>query len=206
MTRPAINTGKVDWSGENPGMYLKEQEDGPFTGLVSFFRVVASPHGPGHAVIVLTDPANPTQGEGSRNAVYTDNPALARYLINDFGRYFGAFKPVQGLTDLPIKGARNFQRSGDAASSYTESADTDDGQMTLTWSQLEEPFMVEYMPAQSATGRHEMFSLFVTARACEARIGDVSVKGRPFPRDMAGKNSSTAFLAFSETWVTPQGG
>ena len=30
MSRPVINPGKVDWSGENPGMYLKEKVDGPF--------------------------------------------------------------------------------------------------------------------------------------------------------------------------------
>lgn len=39
--------GTVDWSGENPGMYLKETQDGPFVTLLSFFRVVVSPHGRG---------------------------------------------------------------------------------------------------------------------------------------------------------------
>ena len=33
--------------------------------------------------------------------------------------------------------------------------------MTLSWKALQEPFVVEYMKEQSATGRHEMFSLFV---------------------------------------------
>ena len=60
MTRPAINPGKVDWSGENPGMYLKETADGPFVTLISFFRVVLSPHGKGHAAFMLLDP----QGNG----------------------------------------------------------------------------------------------------------------------------------------------
>ncbi len=31
--RPAV----VDWSGENPGMYLKETASGPFVTLISFF-------------------------------------------------------------------------------------------------------------------------------------------------------------------------
>jgi hypothetical protein len=203
MTRPAINPAKVDWSGENPGMYLKESADGPFTALVSFFRVVTSPHGPGHAVMFLTDPTAPTQQQGHVNATYTDNPALARYLIDEFARYFGTFKTVQGLADLPIKKASNFQRSGDARSSYTETADSEDGPIRLTWSGLSEPFMVEYMPAQSATGAHEMFSLFVTAQGVEGSVGNVAAKGKPFPRDMAGKQSTTAFLAFSETWTRP---
>ena len=53
MTRTPIHPGTVDWSGENPGMYLKEAADGPFVTLVSFFRVVLSPHGRGHALVLL---------------------------------------------------------------------------------------------------------------------------------------------------------
>ena len=203
MTRPAINPAKVDWSGENPGMYLKDSADGPFTALVSYFRVVLSPHGPGHAVMFLTDPAAPTQEAGHINATYTDNPALASYLIEEFAQYFGTFKPVPGLKDLPIKSASNFVRSGDTQSTYSESADTDDGKIELSWSDMSEPFFVEYMPASSATGKHEMFSLFVTAGSCSAKIGNVEAKGSPQPRVMAGKESTTAFLAFSETWNRP---
>src|SRR3954451_21576485 len=94
MARPAVNPGRVDWSGENPGMYLKEQADGPFTGLTSYFRVLASPHGAGHAVVVVSDPAGPVQQDGHANAVYTDNPELGRYLVENFIRAFGPFKPV----------------------------------------------------------------------------------------------------------------
>lgn len=203
MTRPAINPGQVDWSGENPGMYLKESEDGPFTALISYFRVVRSPHGRGHAVIFVTDPAAPTQAPGHVNATYTDNPGLARYLLDEFAQFFGAFKPVAGLVELPIKKGWGFARSGDAQTSYTESAESEDGRITLEWSRLEEPFMVEYTAPQSATGKHEMFSLFITAQSCQASVGNVRTRGRPVPREMAGKKSSTAFLAFSETWVRP---
>ena len=56
MARPPFNPNKVDWSGENPGMYLKETADGPFVTLISFFRVVTSTHGKGHAAFMLLDP------------------------------------------------------------------------------------------------------------------------------------------------------
>jgi hypothetical protein len=46
-----------------------------------------------------------------------------------------------------------------------------------------------------------MFSLFVNASGVAVSIDGHGVAGRPFPREMAGKASSTAFLAFSETWV-----
>jgi hypothetical protein len=56
MERIPINPGSVDWSGEKPGMHLKETPDGPFVTLISFFRVVLSPHGRGHAAFLLLDP------------------------------------------------------------------------------------------------------------------------------------------------------
>jgi hypothetical protein len=56
---------------------------------------------------------------------------------------------------------------------------------------------------KSATGRHEMFSLFVEASRVTATVNGRALRGRPVPRDFAGRRSSTAFLAFSETWVRP---
>jgi hypothetical protein len=48
-----------------------------------------------------------------------------------------------------------------------------------------------------------MFSLFVESPSVRATINGKPVTGRAFPREFAGKkDSSTAFLAFSETWVT----
>src|SRR5581483_10710505 len=135
MSRPPVNPARVDWSGENPGMYLKEREDGPFSALISFFRVVHSPHGRGHAVIFITDPDRPVQGAGHVNAVYTDNPDLARYLVDEFARHFGSFRPVPGLAELPIKRAWNFRASGDPRSRYIELAETEDGPLSLTWSE-----------------------------------------------------------------------
>jgi len=55
MSRTPINPNAIDWSGENPSITLKGS-DGETTCLVSFFRVVVSPHGPGNAVFILTDP------------------------------------------------------------------------------------------------------------------------------------------------------
>ena len=48
-SRIPVNPGQVEWSGDNPGIYLKRIADGPFTALALFFRVVLSPHGRGTA-------------------------------------------------------------------------------------------------------------------------------------------------------------
>ena len=91
-TSTFVHPGEVDWSGENPGMYLKETPDGPFVTLVSFFRVVVSPHGRGHALILLEAPLLHRSLPEALNVCVTDNDALARYLVSNFATYFGAFK------------------------------------------------------------------------------------------------------------------
>jgi len=202
MERIPVNPGVVDWSGENPGMYLKESAEGPFVTLISFFRVVRSPHGRGHAAFLLLD----SQGEGKDpkrpNLCVTDNEPLARYLKDHFVAYFGAFRGVAGLAHVRFEPGSNFVASGDALTSYTESFRHAGGEVRLTWEGLGDAFLVEFPKDKSATGRHEMFSLFVDAHAVDASINGRAVAGRPFPREFAGKKeSSTAFLAFSETWV-----
>ena len=80
MARPPFNPNKVDWSGENPGMYLKETADGPFVTLISFFRVVTSPHGKGHAAFMLLDPHGDGRNPEKPNVCLTDNEPLADYV------------------------------------------------------------------------------------------------------------------------------
>ena len=56
MADPISFPGTVEWSGENPGISLKETPEGQFVALASFFRVVLSPHGRGHALVLLQSP------------------------------------------------------------------------------------------------------------------------------------------------------
>lgn len=66
MTRIPINPGRVDWSDENPGIYLKTDPAGDYTALALFFRVVLSPHGSGHAALVLSAPDEARLARGAQ--------------------------------------------------------------------------------------------------------------------------------------------
>ncbi len=202
MTRPAINPGTVDWSGENPGMYLKDTADGPFVTLISFFRVVLSPKGRGHAVFILQDPHGDGRSAAKPNLCITDNEPMAEYLRAGFVANFGAFKGIKGLAGTRMVPGWDFMPAGDGSSHHVEWFRSGIGQVSLTWKDLSAPFLVEMPKDKSATGKHEMFSLFVDAGGVEVSINGRGVSGKPFPREFAGKkDSSTAFLAFSETWV-----
>src|SRR5215470_5701992 len=100
MADPIVFAGTVDWSGENPGITLKETDDGPFTALASFFRVVLSPHGRGHALVLLQSPQEASPAAERANVCLHDNEPLARYLVNEFVSHFGAWRGLPGLTGL----------------------------------------------------------------------------------------------------------
>jgi hypothetical protein len=202
MTRPVINPGAVDWSGENPGMYLRDSADGPYVTLISYFRVVVSPKGRGHAAFILQDPHGDGKSTAKPNLCITDNEPMAEYLRTGFVANFGAFKGIKGLASIRTVPGWDFLRAGDGATRHTEWFRSTVGQVSLTWKDLGDVVLVEMPKDKSATGQHEMFSLFVDAHAVEVSINGRGVSGKPFPRDFSGKkDSSTAFLAYSETWV-----
>lgn len=202
MAQSLVHPGQVDWSGENPGMYLKETIDGPYVTLISFFRVVVSGHGRGHAAFMLTDPHGDGKNSAAPNLCLTDNEPLARYLQQGFVANFGAFKGLKGLSNCRMAPAWDFVAAGDPRTTHTEWFRSSVGQVSLNWDELGSPFIVDFPKENSATGKHQMLSLFVEAKSVRASINGNAVKGQAFPREFAGrKQSSTAFLAFSETWI-----
>ncbi|MCY4101566.1 MAG: hypothetical protein OXF46_11715, partial [Rhodobacteraceae bacterium] len=79
--RTAINPGRIEWSGENPGIYLKENADGDYSTLGLFFRVVLSPYGSGTGAIVLGEPDTPKGWPKVPNFIIGDNQRLFMWLI-----------------------------------------------------------------------------------------------------------------------------
>ena len=202
MQTGSVKPAEVDWSGENPGMYLKETASGPFVTIISFFRVVTSPHGRGHAAFLLLDPHGNGKKPNKPNICLTDNDPLAKYLCKGFVANFGAFRTAKALATLEYKPGWDFAPGGDGRRNHVEWFRSAIGQVQLRWSKLSEPFLVDLDPEESATGSHRMVSLFFDARKVAGSINGNGFEGKPFPREFAGKtDSSTAFLAFSESWI-----
>ena len=57
----------------------------------------------------------------------------------------------------------------------------------------------------SATGAHQMYSVFVEAADGSIALNGKQMPGKVIQRDFLDRRMSTAFLAFSETWVKPAG-
>ena len=203
MTRIPIHPGKVDWTGDNPGIYLKDTEDGPWTGLMCFFRILVSPHGRGHGVVLLDQPAVEKGLPEVDNFCITDNEPLARYLVDGYFAHFASFKVSPGLQAMTYVPLTEVAASGDTTlgASYVETIKSADHEIVCTWKDLGEPFAVELPKENTATGVHEMFSLFLEAPDASVTVNGRPLRGKVFPRDFNGRHSSCAFLAFSESWV-----
>lgn len=196
-----IHPGQVAWTGENPGIYLKDSQDGPWTGLMCFFRIFYSRHGMGRGIVVLDRPGIAQGYPEVANFCISDNEPLARYLVDEFFSKFASFRVspgIQALTHLPMIECR---REGSTLSTYSEIVRAKDLEVVATWKNLGTPYAVD-MPAENGpTKIHQMYSLFL-----DAGDGSVTINGRPLAgkvvqRDFAGTRKSTAFLAFSESWM-----
>src|SRR5690625_7854005 len=98
MTSP-VNPGKVEWTGDNPGIYLKDQNnlDCDWISLALFFNIVISPHGAGRGIVVIDSPNEAKGYPEVKNFCLTDNEEMMRYLINDYAKNFPAFHDVPAL-------------------------------------------------------------------------------------------------------------
>jgi len=197
MADPIVFPGTVEWSGENPGISLKETPDGPFVTLASFFRVMVSPHGQGHALVLLQSPGKASPD----NFCFTDNEPLARYLVAGFVANFAAYKDTPGLQSMTYRRLDSVATSGDPASVYHETVKAGDTTVVLTWSGLGKPFCFALPPDKSATGKHTMPSLFIGCANATVTVNGRTLPGQPVPRQVAGHTISTAMLAFAETWI-----
>jgi hypothetical protein len=207
MTRVSINPGRVEWSGEKPGIYLKDDPAGEYSALALFFRVVLSPYGRGHAAIVLGSPDRNAGWPEVPNFIMTDNQRLMRWIVKGWVSKMPAFIGKTGLDAMTWLDCDSVAKNpGDLKSRYSETLRGSGVTLEMVWRDIGPPVPVEVTAENSATKEHEMYSVFLEARDAQIVINGTPLPGAVVDRQFFGRTMSTAFLAFSETWVTPDGG
>jgi hypothetical protein len=196
-----ILPGTVDWTGDNPFVYLKTDAAGDYSSLSLFFRVTASDLGRGNAILVLENPYAPEQP--GRRICLTDNLPLAQDLIQRFVKRFGLFRPAHAaLAQVELIDGARFGTAQDGTASLTEFATTSSGrQVSLTWRDLQAAFAVNVPPEKTQTGEHVMLSIFQPAGSAEVRVDNIALPGQSIERDFFGMQAQSASLAHSETWI-----
>lgn len=190
---PDTDPNRVRLTGENSFIRLHVEEDGSALTRASHWRILYSPGGPGHVLFLQSDL---TEG---KVRIYSDNIAMTRWLQEEIE---SLLHPPFADQAIPVLEAE-FDKSGNHHTFWTESVETDDERILLTWFDFGEPFMLT-VAAGSVTGRpHGVYSCFIPARRAQLTLNDQAAAGRPLPQKRGDKESSTACLAWSETWVRP---
>ena len=198
-----VTPGVVDWTGENPGILLKDY-NGEFSAMALFFRVAWSPVGQGQVILLYGTPGAVEGSRDAPNVMLSDNPALTAFLKQNFISKLGAFANAPAFASLPELNAQAVRSSGDPMSHrYTETVAGEGLTVELVWEQLETPRALELMPDQVGTQEHTMFTLLVPAHAAQILVNGKALPGKLGTRVQAGYETTTAFLYFSETWVIP---
>lgn len=190
-----IKKGKVYVSGENPGIRLLMKEGAPPSTDVSFWRVIYSPVGMGHVCYVTSDITGNGPSSDDVRVALTDNNALADYLSKDIMSVFNKAHVENPFT----KSRATFQKSGDTAKEWKETVKGDKYTVELIWKDFYTPFLID-MPV-GGQFMYGIASMFIPARSADVVINGKRAAGTPFPEPMGTMQSSSAFLAFSETWV-----
>jgi hypothetical protein len=191
-----VKAGKVYVSGENPVIRLQLKEGSPPVTSVSFWRVIYSPAGMGHVCYVTSDPTGDGASKDDLRVAFTDNPALLAYLSKEI---MSAFDNVYVERPFPGQQAR-FDKSGDTVSGWRETIMSSTVKVELVWRDFYEPFLLD-TPSGGQRNPYGITSLFIPARSAEVLINGVKVAGQPVPQMRGTRQSSSAFMAFSETWV-----
>jgi len=193
MAQP-VDPNEVLMTGENSFIRLSADGGKTHTSRVSHWLVLWCPAGAGHAMFVQSPLIE------NRVQVYSDNLAVARWLQRTIETLL--YPPFADVA-LPVFAAQ-FARSGDPHSAAVETVDSALDSIVLTWHDCIEPFVLTMAPGMG-NRPIGVFSTFFPAKSAQ-----IEMNGRFAPHatwlEMRGdRQSSSACLALSETWVKPRG-
>ena len=191
-----VKDGTVAVVGENPVIRLMSADGASQTTNVSFWRVFQSPAGVGHVCFVTSDITGDGPTSDDIRLAFADNDKLAEYIATQL---MTAFDKAFNAKPFPVRSAR-FERRGDTTTAWREIVTADGVAIELVWRDFYAPFAIE-SKAGVPHNPYTILSTFVPARAGEVIINGRSAAGTVTPRMRGTRQSSSAFLAFAETWL-----
>ena len=197
-----IKTGRLDWTGDNPFIYLKTDTEQNWSSLTLYFRIASSAYGSGKAILVLDNPYE-SDPENQNRFMLTDNLALAKYLVSDFVRHFSLFREAVALDEMKYIDNVSFSTENQFPAKVVESARSDSMNLTvaMVWNDLQEAICVDLPVHLTQTQKHEMMCVFHPALTARVLVNGQALEGQTIERDFNGTRAQSASLANSETWV-----
>lgn len=188
----------VFFSGENPGMTLYIPGTEQLAAVASYWICTDSPWGVGHALVLWLGTPVPGIGQGG---IFTDNPALAKVLVKDLTQYFPEFQavPVNTLTYAEAHCEHTYDGTCYRVVCHAAAAT-----VAVEWIELLDRKQVIWPQFPAGEVAYDLTTVICPCRSGHMRINDKPVAGEVQTAQTAsGALSSTAFLAFAETWIGP---
>ncbi len=144
---------EVRLTGENSFIRLHAEANGPMTTRASHWRVLLSPGGSGHVLYLKSDATD------DQVRIYSDNIALAIWLQDEIESFLFPDFADQSIQVIDAV----FSRDGNAMTYWTETVESDEETIALTWYDFGEPFVINVPPGTIEGRNHGVYSCFVPA-------------------------------------------
>jgi hypothetical protein len=188
-----VDPNDVLMTGENSFIRFSADGGKTQTDRASHWRVLWCPAGAGHALFL--------QGTltGGAVRIWSDNAPVARWLQKEIE---SLLYPAFAEAATPVMQAV-FQRSGGIDTRAAELVTAKDAEVLLSWEDFIDPFVLTMRPG-SANRPIGVFSTFFPARAARIALNGRVAAGTPWVEKRGERDSTSACLAWSETWVKPR--
>ena len=193
MAQP-VDPNDVLMTGENSFIRLSPDGGKTHTSRVSHWRVLWCPAGSGHAMFVQSPLIE------NRVQIYSDNVDVTRWLQRTIETLL---YPAFADASLPVLDAQ-FARAGDPRSTTLETVVSATERIVLTWSDCIAPFVLTMAPGMG-NRPIGVFSTFFPAKSAQIDMNGRLAPHAPWLEMRGDRQSTSACLAWSETWVKPRG-
>jgi len=191
MSSP-VDPNDVLMTGENSFIRFSPDGGKTQTDRASHWRVLWCPAGAGHALFMKSTLT------GGEVKIWSDNPPVARWLQKEIeSLLFPAFADAKTAVTQAA-----FARSGGIDTKAAELVTAKDADILLSWEDFLPPFVLT-MPPGSGGRPIGVFSTFFPAKAARLSLNGRAAAGAPYAEKRGERDSTSACLAWSETWVKP---
>ena len=195
VTRPVL------FCGENPCITLYAPATDRVVAVVSYWHCTYSPLGSGHALIFWHNQSPETPPLPISSTVFTDNPPLARMLVDTLTQYFPEFHdiPVASLPHL----AAQCQHHSDGLQRYTVTCSASQGSLLLEWAGMLDHKHLNWPRFPAGPQTYDLTTVICPCRHATIVVDGQAIPGEVQTAEVDGRPVSSAFLAFAETWTGP---
>ncbi|MCC6260485.1 MAG: hypothetical protein IT311_06445 [Anaerolineales bacterium] len=188
----------VFFSGENPNIALFNPQTQERIAVASYWHCTDSPSGVGRVLILWLAETAP---EINLGAVFTDNPQLARTLIENLTRHFPEFQEIP-VHNLPLSKAQITHTYN--GNEYQILCQTPNLKIEVEWKNPLDRKQIIWTGFPAGEAHYDLTTTICPCQNGTIKLNNQNLLGEiKVAQDENGIFSSSAFLAFAETWIGP---